>query len=125
MLGIDRAEVQARWPSRAVAELKGAQAHWIAYGHPVSLLGHLWVMEGYLPEPAELEALQAALGCLPAPSGSSAATPSIDRGHAADLADLLDGLVLAPRHQQMVGLSALQTVDALGSRLRRSGDGRL
>jgi Iron-containing redox enzyme len=115
VLGIDRAEVQARWPSRAVAELKGAQAHWIAYGHPVSLLGHLWVMEGYPPEPAELEALQARTGLPPDAFRFLRRHASIDRGHAADLADLLDSLSLTPRHEQMVGLSALQTVDALGS----------
>jgi hypothetical protein len=114
-LAIPRDAVLARWPARAVAELKGAQSHWIAYGHPVSLLGHLWVMEGYPPDEAEVEALQARTGL---PSGAFRFLRrhgSIDRGHAADLAAAMDALPLTPRHEQMVGLSALQTVDGLGA----------
>jgi hypothetical protein len=114
-LGVDRTVVQARWPSRAVAELKGAQAHWIAYGHPVSLLGHLWVMEGYPPEPAEVDALQARTGLPPEAFRFLHRHASIDRAHAADIAAALDALPLAQRHEEMVGLSALQTVDGLGS----------
>jgi hypothetical protein len=114
-LGVERADVITRWPSRAVAELKGAQAHWIAYGHPVSLLGHLWVMECYPPEPAEVDQLQARTGL---PAGAFRFLrrhASIDRAHAADLGAVLDALPLARRHEEMVGLSALQTVDGLGS----------
>jgi len=114
-LGVGRQQVQARWPSRAVAELKGAQAHWIASGHPVSLLGHLWVMEGFPPEPAEVEALQARTGLPPGAFRFLRRHAVLDRGHAADLAAALDALPLTPRHERMVGLSALQTLDALGS----------
>ena len=114
-LGVGRAEVLGRWPSRSVAELKGAQAHWIAYGHPVSLLGHLWVMEGYPADPGEVDALQARTGLQGGAFRFLRRHASIDRGHAADLAAAIDGLPLSPRHENMVGLSALQTVDALGS----------
>ncbi len=102
-------------PRGRVAELKGAQAHWIAYGHPVSLLGHLWVMEGFPPEPAEVEALQARTGLPPGAFRFLRRHAVLDRGHAADLAAALDAFPLTPRHEQMVGLSALQTLDALGS----------
>jgi len=114
-LGVERAEVLGRWPSRAVAELKGAQAHWIAYGHPVSLLGHLWVMEGYPADPGEVEALQVRTGLPPDAFRFLRRHASIDRGHAADLAAAIDALPLSPRHENMIGLSALQTVDGLGS----------
>jgi len=73
------------------------------------------VMEGYPPEPAEVEALQARTGL---PAGAFRFLrrhASIDRAHAADLAAALDALPLGLEHEQLVGLSALQTVDALGA----------
>ena len=60
-----------------VATLVGAQYYWLRHVHPVSLLGHMAVMEGYSP-PARVRRPPAGADRLPAPTASapSAATRS-------------------------------------------------
>lgn len=49
VLGKDRLSILARPPSPAVAAAVGAQYYWILHYHPVALLGHIGVLEGYPP----------------------------------------------------------------------------
>ena len=57
LLGVAGGSVLERPPSSTVAALVGAQYYWIFHYHPVALLGYIAVLEGYPPDPAEVDRL--------------------------------------------------------------------
>jgi hypothetical protein len=113
VLGVDREEVLGDVPAPAVAALVGSQLYWIAFAHPVALLGYLAVMEANPPSPEAVERLQATTGLQPEAFRSMRVHARLDVEHARDLWRTIDGLPLDARHERLVTTSALRTAELL------------
>jgi Iron-containing redox enzyme len=111
-LGVDRDALQAQLPPPKMAALVGAQYFWIFHYHPVAILGFLH-LEAYYPHGPTLERLIERTG-LPRDGFRQLLLHSkLDAVHARELDRVLDSLPLEPHHEQLIGLSALQTVALL------------
>jgi hypothetical protein len=111
-LGIDRDELQARLPPPKMAALLGAQYFWIFHYHPVAILGFLH-LEAYHPHRPSLERFIERTG-LPRDGFRQLLLHSkLDAVHAREFDRVLDSLPLEPRHEQLIGLSALQSIALL------------
>lgn len=111
-VGGDPAAARARVPSPNVATLVGAQYYWLRHVHPVSLLGHMAVMEGYSPQPGFADRLQALTGY---PSDGFRAVrrhERLDIRHKRELYETIDALPLRAEHESLMGLSGLHTMQA-------------
>jgi hypothetical protein len=117
-------------PPPAVASLVGAQYYWIRHAHPVSLLGHIAVLEGYPPHPG-LAARLADLTSLP-----QAAFHTIDRHasldvrHRDELLRTIDAIPMTDWHEQLLSISAFHTVSGMADVVamvtrQAAGGGRL
>jgi hypothetical protein len=116
VLGVDPDLLRRASPARQVAALIGAQYYWIFHHHPVALLGFL-ELEAYHPDGPTVERLIERTG-LPRDGFRQLIIHSkLDIVHARDLHRLLDSLPLEPRHEQLIGLSALQTIGLLAEAL--------
>jgi hypothetical protein len=115
-LGVDPDLLRREPPARQVAALIGAQYYWIFHQHPVALLGFL-ELEAYHPDGPTVERLIETTG-LPRDGFRQLLIHSkLDIVHARDLHRLLDSLPLDPWHEQLIGLSALQTMGLLAEAL--------
>ena len=111
-LGINPDFLRSEPPAPQVAALIGAQYYWIFHRHPVALLGFL-ELEAFHPDGPTLERLIETTG-LPREGFRQLLIHSkLDVVHARDLHRLLDALPLEPWHEQLIGLSALQTIRLL------------
>ncbi|HEY7604392.1 MAG TPA: iron-containing redox enzyme family protein [Gaiellaceae bacterium] len=111
-LGVDRVALQAEPPAPKMAALLGAQYFWIFHYHPVAILGFLH-LEAYHPHGPTLERFIERTG-LPRDGFRQLLLHSkLDAVHARELDRVLDSLPLEPYHEQLIGLSALQTVALL------------
>lgn len=99
-------------PPPPVAELVGAQYYWLRHVHPVSLLGHMAVVEGHAPQQNFADRLQRATGYSTEAFRTIRRHAHVDQQHTRDLYALIDGLPLEPRHESLMGVSALHTVRA-------------
>src|SRR5439155_27197650 len=98
------------------AALIGAQYYWIFHRHPVALLGFL-ELEAFHPDGPTVERLIETTG-LPREGFRQLIIHSkLDVVHARDLHRLLDELPLERWHEQLIGLSALQTIGLLAEAL--------
>jgi hypothetical protein len=112
VLGIDPDRLRWDPPAPQVAALIGAQYYWIFHRHPVALLGFL-ELEAFHPHEPTVERLIETTG-LPREGFRQLLIHSkLDVVHARDLHRVLDALPLEPRHEQLIGLSALQTISLL------------
>lgn len=115
-LGVDAARLRRDPPAPQVAALIGAQYYWIFHRHPVALLGFL-ELEAYHPDKPTVELLIEKTS-LPREGFRQLLIHSkLDVVHARDLHRFLDTLPLEPWHEQLIGLSALQTVKLLAEAL--------
>lgn len=97
----------------AVAAIVGCQYYWIRHVHPVALLGHIAVLEGY-PPPAGLAPFLARHTGLPQDAFSTLTKhASLDGTHREELWRAIDGLPLTPGAEALIGLSALTTIQGL------------
>ena len=110
--GRDPAEATDQIPSPRVATMVGAQYYWIRHYHPVALLGHITAIEAYHPPAGFAQALSEATGYPQTAFRSIARHAMLDVHHRRDLFDLLDRLPLEPRHEKIIGLSGLHTIEA-------------
>jgi hypothetical protein len=110
VLGVRREEVRMRVPSPTVASFVGSQYYWVLHHHPVALLGHVTVREGYPTSAAAVEALAARTGYPRAALRTMERHGQLDVGHGDHLAELLDALPLTGEHEALLGLSALHTL---------------
>lgn len=110
-IGVSRAAVLARMPSPAVASLAGAQYYWIHHHHPVAKLGQIAVMEGYPSSPEAVELMQQRTGYPPAAFHTLEKHCHLDQNHRDDFDEMLDALPLTDEHHQILGVSALHTVE--------------
>jgi hypothetical protein len=111
--GFDRDEPLRRIPPPAVAAVVGSQYYWICHHHPVALLGHIAVVEGYPPSVSLAHTLEERTGFGPDAFRSLARHSMLDIHHRDEFLDALDALPLGPEHEEIVGVSALHTVRGL------------
>jgi len=108
-LGLDRAEIRARPVTPQIAELVAWQQMWITEDHPVALVGFL-ELEAHQADRATIEQLIKKTGLPRKAFGQLLLHARLDVVHAKDLHRALDALPLEPHHEQLIGLSALQTM---------------
>jgi hypothetical protein len=111
-LGADPDEALRRTPSARVATLVGAQYYWLRHAHPVSLLGHMAVVEGYGPRPGFAQRLQELTGYPIEAFRAIKRHEKLDIAHRRELYETIDSLPLRPEHESLIGVSALHTMRA-------------
>jgi hypothetical protein len=108
-LDVDAASLTEEASSPKLASLIGAQYYWILHQHPVAVLGFL-ELEAYHSELPVVERLIEKTGLPREGFRQLLLHAKLDAVHARELHDVLDSLPLEPRHEQLVGLSALHTI---------------
>ena len=111
-LGGDRAVALRRVPSPRVAALVGAQYYWLRHAHPVSLLGHMAVVEGYSPPPGFADRLQELTGYPRDAFRAIRRHERLDIKHKRELYELIDALPLTGQHEALMGIAGLHTIQA-------------
>jgi hypothetical protein len=109
LLGLPREAVLGRIPGPTVAALVGSQYYWILHHHPVAFLGYVGLMEGYPPTPELVELLVERTGYPRAAFRTYLEHAELDPGHRDHLDRTLDELPLEPRHEELIGVSAIAT----------------
>ena len=117
-IGIPRDQVCSLVPSPAVAALVGAQYYWIQHVHPVGLLGYIGLLEGYPPARQDIERMRQATGYGPEAFRTLLLHADLDPRHGAELDDLLDSLPLTDLHRNVMGLSAISSVQMCAQALQ-------
>lgn len=115
-LGVDSVALRATPPAPKIAALIGAQYYWILHYHPVAVLGFL-ELEAYHPHGPTVERLIEKTGLPRDGFRQLLLHAKLDAVHARELHRVLDSLPLEPHHEQLIGLSALQTVALLAETL--------
>ncbi len=114
-LGHAREDVTDGLPNPAIAAMVGAQYYWIFHSHPVALLGFFAVLEGNPPRNEDLVTIQSRTGLPGEAFRMLRHHAELDEQHARELFEFIDGLPLARRHTELIGISALHTLMALQS----------
>jgi hypothetical protein len=99
-------------PSARVATFVGAQYYWLRHHHPLALLGHMAVVEGYPPELGFADRLQRLSGYPADAFRALRRHERLDIRHRQELFQTIDMLPLRPEHEALLGVSALHTVRA-------------
>ena len=107
-LGVDANALVEEVASPKTAGLIAAEHQWIAR-HPVAVLGFL-ELEAFHTELPVVERLIEHTGLPRAGFGQLLLHAKLDAVHTEQLHRVLDSLPLEPAHEQLVGLSALQTI---------------
>ena len=108
-LGLDPVEVRALPVTPQVAALVAAQTAWISDDHPVAILGFL-ELEAHQADRAVVERLIENTGLPRDAFRQLLLHAKLEPVHAKELHRVLDSLPLEPRHEQLIGLSALQSM---------------
>jgi hypothetical protein len=111
-LGGDRDAALNRLPSPRVATLVGAQYYWLRHAHPVSLLGHMGVVEGYSPPAGFADRLQELTGHPRDAFRAIRRHERLDIKHKRELYELIDRLALTAEHEKLMGIAGLHTMQA-------------
>jgi hypothetical protein len=112
-VGGDADALTARPGSPTIAALVGSVYYWTLHAHPAAILGYCAVLEGYPPSGAFIEQLVRTTGFPEEAFGTLRHHSTVDVRHGGEVFDLIDRLPLGPRHQAVVGMTALQTADLL------------
>ena len=123
LLGVAGGSVLERPPSSTVAALVGAQYYWILHYHPVALLGYIAVLEGYPPDPAEIDRLSQRTALPTGAFRTLAAHAELDQHHRDELMDAIDALPLSEAQEAALGVSAIYTVHMTARALDEVCDG--
>jgi hypothetical protein len=100
-------------PGPEIASVVGSQYYWIRHAHPVSLVGHIAVLEGYPPSGALSETLAERTGLPLTAFRTITRHATLDQRHRDDVLRLIDALPLDAALTQLLGVSALHTVNGL------------
>jgi len=111
-LGGDRSSALARIPSPRIATLVGAQYYWLRHAHPVSLLGHMAVVEGYSPPLGMAARLEELTGYPREAFRAIRRHERLDIKHKRELYELIDRLPLTEEHERLMGMTGLHTIQA-------------
>jgi hypothetical protein len=115
-LDVDAAALVEECYSRKIAYLLGAQHDWILKRHPVGVLGFL-ELEAYHTPPPLVERLIENTGLPRKGFRQLLLHAKLDAVHSEQLHEVLDSLPLEPRHEQLIGLSALKTIGLVADAL--------
>jgi Iron-containing redox enzyme len=107
--GCDPADLTDMAVGGTVAALIGSQYYWMRHVHPIALLGYMTVIEGYPPSPELISYLKEHTGLPENAFRALERHAVLDIKHRADLYHQLDALPLTPRHEALIGMSALHT----------------
>jgi hypothetical protein len=110
--GGDREAALRRLPSPRVATLVGAQYYWLRHAHPVSLLGHMAVVEGYSPPLGMADRLEELTGYPREAFRAIRRHERLDIKHKRELYELIDRLPLTQEHERLIGVAGLHTIQA-------------
>ena len=113
VLGVDRTNVLSRVPSPAVACMIGSQYYWALHYHPVAVLGYMTVTEGYPTPPKLIERLIGSTGLPRGAFRTLMEHAELDPDHGDELDQVLDTLPLSRELEEVVGLSAMSSVDLM------------
>ena len=113
VLGVDRTNVLSRVPSPAVACMIGSQYYWALHYHPVAVLGYMAVTEGYPTPPKLIERLIGSTGLPRGAFRTLMEHAELDPDHGDELDQVLDTLPLSRELEEVVGLSAMSSVDLM------------
>jgi hypothetical protein len=119
--GADAASLVEAAESDKVAALLAQQHDWIRDAHPVAVLGFL-ELEAYYTELPVVEQLIARTGLPRAAFRQLLEHSRLDAMHGVHLHQLLDSLPLTPAQEQLVGLSALTTLQLVAEALLETLD---
>ncbi len=97
-------------PSPKIATFVGAQYYWLFHHHPVSLLGHIAVVESFHPSVGFAERLQTLTGYPKEAFRSIRRHATLDLNHKKMLFRFIDSLPLEIEHEKMMGISGLYTI---------------
>jgi pyrroloquinoline quinone (PQQ) biosynthesis protein C len=111
-LGGDRKAALERLPSPRVATLVGAQYYWLRHAHPVSLLGHMAVVEGYSPPAGFADRLMELTGYPRDAFRAIRRHERLDIKHKRELYELIDRLPLTREHEALMGIAGLHTLQS-------------
>ena len=115
-LGVDPVVLRTQLPPPKIAALIGAQYFWIIHHDPVAVLGFLQ-LETFHPHGPTLERLIEQTGLPRDGFRQLLLHADLEVAHAKELGRVLDSLPLERRHEELIGLSALQTVALLADAL--------
>ena len=113
VLGVDRTNVLSRVPSPAVAGMIGSQYYWALHYHPVAVLGYMTVTEGYPTPPKLIERLIESTGLPRRAFRTLMEHAELDPHHGDELDQVVDTLPLSRELEEVVGLSAMSSVDLM------------
>ncbi|MFJ4368341.1 iron-containing redox enzyme family protein [Streptomyces chartreusis] len=109
----DADKLLASMPSPAVANIVGSQYYWMIHHHPISLLGHIAVLEGYPPSTRLADVLAKRSG-LPIEAFRTLRRHAVlDQRHRDEVFATIDALPLTEKDEGILGVSALHTVAML------------
>jgi hypothetical protein len=111
-IGVDAEALRVRPLPEKVAALIGTQFFRIRHSHPVAILGFLW-LEVYPPHAPTVERLIERTGLTRDGFRQLLLHSELDARHGGELQEVVDSLPLEPWHEQLIGLSALQTMSFL------------
>ena len=111
-VGVDTVALRGGRVPEKLAALIGAQYFWILYCHPVSILGFL-ELEAYHPDRRYIEQLIERTGLPREGFRYLLLHAEVDIEHTEELHRVLDSLPLEPFHEELIALSALQTMALL------------
>ena len=117
LLGVDTYAWRARPAAPKMAQLIGAQYFYVLHGHPVAILGYLWVIEVHHPQREAVERLIEVTGLPRAGFRQLLEHAELDVEHARELDEVIDDLPLTHREEELIGVSALLTVQLLSDAL--------
>ncbi|MFC4119989.1 iron-containing redox enzyme family protein [Nonomuraea zeae] len=109
-IGGDPDEPWRRMPPPSVARVVGSQYYWINHYHPVTLLGHITVMEGYPPTLPIIEGMIELTGYPRTGFRNLLKHARLDVHHRKDLLAAIDALPLQPHHRAAMSTCALNSV---------------
>ena len=113
LIGFDTTALRQRLPPAKIAALVGSQYFWILHAHPIGLLGYLEVVEAFHPQRTMIERLVERTEYPRNAFRQLFEHAELDVEHSQELDRLLDALPLEQRHEQLLGLSALSSVELL------------
>jgi hypothetical protein len=109
VLGVDTDALRSQRLPPQVAALIGSQFFRIRHAHPVSVLGFLW-LEEHPPNADSVERLIEVTGLPREGFRQLLLHAEVDVRHGAELRAIMDSLPLGPWHEELIGLSALETM---------------
>lgn len=111
-LGVDTVTLREQPLPAKIGALIGMHFFWIHQCHPVAILGYLEI-EAHHPERTSVEQLIERTGLPRDGFRQLLLHAELDVEHAQELHRVLDELPLEPCHEQLIGVSALQTFGLL------------